>query len=51
MMASTIIFYLIAAFILIMALLAVTGRKIFRAAIWLLFSLIGVAALYFLDEC
>jgi NADH-quinone oxidoreductase subunit J len=45
--ASQIIFYLIAAFILGAALLSVTTRKIFRSAIWLLFSLIGVAALYF----
>jgi NADH-quinone oxidoreductase subunit J len=30
-----------------MALLAVTTRKIFRSAIWLLFTLIGVAGLYF----
>jgi len=28
-------------------MLAMTTRKIFRSAIWLLFSLIGVAALYF----
>jgi len=28
-------------------LLAVTSRKIFRSAIWLLFALIGVAGLYF----
>lgn len=28
-------------------ILAVTTRKIFRAAIWLLFSLIGVASMYF----
>lgn len=47
MTASQIIFYLIAAFILGAALLSVTTRKIFRSAIWLLFSLIGVAALYF----
>jgi NADH-quinone oxidoreductase subunit J len=45
--ASSIIFYLISAFILGTGLLAVTTRKIFRSAIWLLFSLIGVAALYF----
>src|SRR5919107_1935828 len=45
--ASAIIFYCISAFILGSGLLAVTTRKIFRAAIWLLFSLIGVAALYF----
>src|SRR2546423_399156 len=47
MTASQIIFYIIAAFILVAALLAMTTRKIFRSAIWLLFSLIGVAALYF----
>ena len=47
MNASTIIFYCIAAFILGSALFAMTTRKIFRSAIWLLFSLIGIAALYF----
>lgn len=44
---SVIIFYCIAAFILGTGVLAVTTRKVFRAAIWLLFSLVGVAALYF----
>lgn len=47
MTASQIIFYVIASFILGTAILSVTTRKIFRSAIWLLFSLIGVAALYF----
>lgn len=47
MNASQVIFYLISAFVLGTGLLAVTTRKIFRAAIWLLFSLVGVAALYF----
>lgn len=47
MTASQIIFYLISAFILSMGLLSVTSRKIFRSAIWLLFSLIGIAGLYF----
>ena len=47
MTASAIIFYIIAAFILGMGVLAMTTRKIFRSAIWLLFSLIGIAALYF----
>ena len=47
MNASAIIFYLISAFILGAGLLAMTTRKIFRSAIWLLFSLIGIAALYF----
>jgi NADH-quinone oxidoreductase subunit J len=47
MSASAIIFYCISAFILGTGLLSVTTGKIFRSAIWLLFSLIGVAALYF----
>ena len=47
MNASVIIFYIIAAFILGAGILAVTTRKIFRSAIWLLFSLIGIASLYF----
>ncbi len=47
MSASTIIFYILAAVILGCGLLAVTSRKIFRAAVFLLFSLIGIAGLYF----
>jgi NADH-quinone oxidoreductase subunit J len=47
MNASVIIFYIISAFILGAGLLAVTARKIFRSAIFLLFSLIGIAALFF----
>ena len=47
MTASQIIFYLISAFILGCGLLSVTSRKIFRSAIWLLFSLLGVSGLYF----
>lgn len=47
MNASAVIFYVISAFILGAGLLAVTSRKIFRSAIWLLFSLVGIAALYF----
>lgn len=47
MSASDVIFYAIAAFTLGTAMLAVTTRKIFRSAIWLLFSLVGVAAVYF----
>lgn len=43
-------FYLIATFILITGLLTVTTRRLFRAAIWLLFSLIGIAGLYFWME-
>jgi NADH-quinone oxidoreductase subunit J len=47
MSGSTIIFYLLAALTLGSALLAVTTRQIFRAAIYLLFSLIGIAGFYF----
>ena len=47
MSASQVIFYFISAFILGCGILAMTTRMIFRSAIWLLFSLIGVAALYF----
>jgi NADH-quinone oxidoreductase subunit J len=47
MSASAIIFYIISACILGAALLAVCSRKIFRSAVWLLFSLMGIAALYF----
>lgn len=47
MTAYQIIFYILAAFILATGFLSVTTRKIFRSAIWLLLSLIGVAALYF----
>jgi len=47
MPASAIFFYVIAAIILITAVLSVTSRKIFRSAIWLLFSLIGISGIYF----
>jgi len=47
MSASIIIFYLLAAIIIGGGILAVTSLKIFRAAVYLLFSLIGIAGLYF----
>lgn len=47
MSGSTIIFYMLAALILVSGLLAVTTRQIFRAAIFLLFSLVGIAGLFF----
>ncbi len=50
MTASQIIFYLLSACMLLGAVLAVTTRKIFRAAIWLLFSLVCIAGLYFWME-
>ncbi|TAH42579.1 MAG: NADH-quinone oxidoreductase subunit J [Bacteroidetes bacterium] len=45
--ATTVIFYILAALILGSGMLAVSTRKIFRAAIYLLFSLTGIAGLYF----
>lgn len=50
MSASVIIFYLLAAWILGTALMAVTSRKIFRSAIYLLASLVGIAGIYFWME-
>lgn len=47
MSGSTIIFYLLAVLTLGFAAMAVTTRQIFRAAIYLLFSLIGIAGIYF----
>jgi len=44
---STIIFYLLAALTLTCGLLSVSTRQIFRAAIYLLFCLIGIAGIYF----
>jgi NADH-quinone oxidoreductase subunit J len=44
---STIIFYLLAALTLGCGVLSVSTRQIFRAAIYLLFSLIGIAGIYF----
>ncbi len=44
---STIIFYLLAIQTLACGLLSVSTRQIFRAAIYLLFSLIGIAGIYF----
>ncbi|MHB8400719.1 MAG: NADH-quinone oxidoreductase subunit J family protein [Bacteroidia bacterium] len=47
MNASTVIFYILSSVIIGGGLLAVTARKIFRAAVFVLFSLIGIAGLYF----
>jgi NADH-quinone oxidoreductase subunit J len=47
MNGATIIFYLLAALTLVSGVLSVTTRQIFRAAIYLLFSLIGIAGIYF----
>lgn len=50
MSGAAIFFYAISALILGSGLLAVTSSQIFRSAIWLLFSLIGIAGLYFWME-
>jgi NADH-quinone oxidoreductase subunit J len=50
MSISSVIFYLLSAMILSCGYLAVTSGKIFRAAIYLLFSLIGIAGLFFFLE-
>src|SRR6187455_2420525 len=47
MSGSTIIFYLLAGLTLGCGFLSVTTRQIFRAAIYLLFALVGIAGLYF----
>lgn len=47
MNASAVVFYILSVLILASALLAVMSRKIFRSAIWLLFTLTGIAGLYF----
>lgn len=47
MKGSEIIFYLLAVITLVSAVLAVTTRMIFRAAIYLLFTLISIAGIYF----
>lgn len=47
MNGSDIIFYLLAAMTLICGVLSVSTRHIFRAAIYLLFTLIGIAGIYF----
>jgi NADH-quinone oxidoreductase subunit J len=47
MTATQLIFYILSAIILGGALLSVTTTKIFRSAIWLLLSLVGIAGLYF----
>lgn len=47
MNGATIIFYLLTALVLGSAILSVTTRLIFRAAVYLLFTLIGIAGIYF----
>jgi NADH-quinone oxidoreductase subunit J len=46
--SNLIIFYLLAAFMVVSAILAVTSKRIMRAATYLLFVLIGTAGIYLL---
>ena len=43
-----VVFYILAAFIIISAILAVTSKRMFRSVTFLLFALVGTAGLYFL---
>lgn len=47
MSVSSVLFYILSGLAIGSALLAVASRSIFRSAVFLLFSLIGVAGLYF----
>lgn len=50
MASSAIIFYTIATILIVFSLLAVTARKILRAAVYLLFALAGTAGIYFMAD-
>jgi NADH-quinone oxidoreductase subunit J len=50
MTAADIIFYLLGSMTLLFGILAVSSRQLFRSAIYLLFSLISIAGLYFWME-
>lgn len=47
---AAIIFYTIATILIVFSLLAVTSRKILRAAVYLLFALGGTAGIYFMVD-
>jgi len=47
---GAIIFYTIATIMIVFSLMAVTARKILRAAVYLLFALGGTAAVYFMVD-
>jgi len=50
MSASTIAFYILAIMVLVFGVLTVTTRMIFRAAVYLLLALIGVAGIYLIMD-
>lgn len=47
---ETILFYILAALIVVFAIASVTSRKILRAVIFLLFVLIAIAGIYFMVD-
>lgn len=50
MSASAVMFYILGGFILTFGVLTVFTRKIFRAAVYLLLALIGIAGIYIIME-
>jgi NADH-quinone oxidoreductase subunit J len=50
MSASAVMFYILGALVLTFGVLTVFTRKIFRAAVYLLLSLIGIAAIYIIMD-
>ncbi|HEX2936529.1 MAG TPA: NADH-quinone oxidoreductase subunit J [Bacteroidales bacterium] len=50
MSASAVVFYILGALVLTFGILTVFSRKIFRAAVFLLLSLIGIAAIYLIMD-
>jgi len=50
MSAGAIIFYVLSILVLIFGILTVFTRRIFRAAVYLLLSLIGIAGIYILMD-
>ena len=50
MSASAVMFYIIGALVLTFGILTVFTRKIFRAAVYLLLSFIGIAAIYIIMD-
>ena len=49
-MGGNLTFYILSAVILIFSILAVSSRKLLRAAIYLLFVLVGVAVFYLMVD-
>jgi NADH-quinone oxidoreductase subunit J len=50
MSASAVVFYILGALVLTFGILTVFSRKIFRAAVYLLLALVGIAGIYILMD-